>query len=141
MRLNNYKEVRLTPQIIFAISLMYMASADGHIDNKEMAYLSTIMREDISILNQANKYIKKSITNGMSFNDFIKKSNDLLSLEQKECILINMIDLMLSDGENAKNQEILISIILMEFSLDSKDYEDYRNVISKKNDHTIFKKI
>jgi len=133
------KKIELYPKLSFAISLMYMASADdGHIDNREMAYLSTVMRENSKILNEANRYIKQSIKHGFTLNDFLKKSNEFLSINQKECIVLNLIDLMFSDGNNAPNQEMLISLLINEYKLDEYKYAIYRELLEKKNDHSIF---
>jgi uncharacterized tellurite resistance protein B-like protein len=132
------KEVTLTPKLSFAVALLYMASADGVIENEEITYLSTVMHGDGTLIADANRYIKNAIKSGTSFDKFLLESNELLSNDQKECILVNLIDMMLSDGEASDNEEKLLKHILDKYGFDEEKYTIYKELMIKKNDHSIF---
>lgn len=132
------REIELTPKLSFAIALLYMASADGVIENEEITYLSTVMHGDGAIISQANSYIKNAIKKGITFDKFLIQSNKILTISQKECIVVNLIDMMLSDGEAALNEEKLLKHILDEYGFSEEKYDIYKELMIKKNDHSVF---
>ncbi len=132
------REIPLTPKLSFAVALLYMASADGVIENEEITYLSTVMHGDVKIISEANKYIKNAIKNGMTFDVFLLKSSEILTIDQKECVIVNLIDMMLSDGIINANEEKLLIHIIQHYEFDNTKYEIYKELMDKKNDHKIF---
>jgi len=132
------KKIELTPKLSFAVALLYMASADGAIENEEITYLSTVMHGEGNIISKANSYIKEAIKSGATFDTFLTASNKLLSNAQKECIIVNLIDMMLSDGEAASNEEKLLVHIIDKYGFDEEKYTVYKELMIKKNDHSVF---
>ncbi len=137
------KNIDLNPKLSFAVALLYMASADGVIDHGEITHLSNVMHGDMTVLLEANKYVKNCLKKGISFNDFLYKSNELLNDEQKECIIINIIDMMISDkhAEVHQNEEKLLIHIIHMYGVDKEKYLLYKELISKKNNHAIFSEV
>ncbi len=131
-------EIRLTPKLSFAIALLYMATADGILENEEITYLSTVMHGDGKTIMQANKYIKEALKSGLTFDMFLKNSNEILSEDQKECILVNLVDMMLSDGFAAANEEKLLERILKIYGFEEQKYLDYKRLMIIKNNHKVF---
>ncbi len=131
-------EINLTPKSSFAIALLYMATADGVLENEEITYLSTVMHGDTKVILQANKYIKNAIKTGSSFDEFLRQSNEILSQEQKECIIVNLVDMMLSDGIAASNEEKLLHRIVEIYGFEETKYQEYKRLMIVKNEHNIF---
>ena len=131
-------EISLNPKLSFAIALLYMATADGEIENQEITYLSTVMHGDSKTILEANKYIKNALKSGLSFDTFLRDSNEILSLQQKECILVNLVDMMLSDGNTAANEERLLHRIVRVYGFEDEQYEEYKRLMIIKNEHSVF---
>jgi len=131
-------KIELTPKLSFAIALLYMATADGILESEEITYLSTVMHGDSKVIIQANKYIKDAIKLGVTFDTFLEDSNKILSEKQKECILVNLVDMMLSDGVAAVNEEKLLQRIVAVYELEEQKYQDYKKLMMIKNEHSVF---
>jgi len=134
-----FQEIKLTPKIAYVVNMLYMSSADGIIEQEEITYLLTILHGDLKLIRIAEKYMKQSEKKGLNFNDFLEESSKILSLEQKETILINLIDMMYSDNELELHEEKLLKYILKKYDIDENKLDLYKNVIAKKNNYSIFK--
>ena len=133
-----FKKIELTPKLSFAIALLYMASADGVVESEEITYLSTVMHGDADKIIQANRYIKDAMKRGKTFDDFLDDSDKILTEEQKECIIVNLIDMMLSDGEADEYEEKLLDHIIEKYDFKRKKFDIYKELMIKKNDHSVF---
>ena len=134
-----FQEIKLTPKIAYVVNMLYMSSADGIIEQEEITYLLTILHGDLKLIRTAEKYMKQSEKKGLNFDDFLEESSKLLSLEQKETILINLIDMMYSDNEIEAHEEKLLKYILEKYDIDENKFNLYKNFIVKKNNYSIFK--
>jgi len=134
----NTNKFELTPKLSFAIAMLYMASVDETIDRDEIRYISAIMHGDMGTLSKANKYIKQAIQKNMTFYNFLEESKKLLSLQQKECIILNLIDIMFLDENISSYEEKLLKLIIKEYEFDLERYEQYKSIICIKNNHSIF---
>ena len=132
------KKDELNPKLILAVSLLHMANANGEIANEQMMYLLTVLHGDNKLISQANKYIKKSIQIGRTLQDFLDEAKDLICDEQKEFIVINMIDIMLSDSNCDVHEERLLGFYLDSFNFDEEKYLNYKSMIYKKNNYDLF---
>jgi uncharacterized tellurite resistance protein B-like protein len=132
------KKISLNPYLSFAVSLLYMASADGVIENDEITFMSTVMHGNRSIINEADSYIREAIKRGVTFDMFLKESNTFLTEAQKECIIVNLIDMMLADGKSVSNEEKLLMHIIEKYGFDTTKYQIYKDLMIKKNDHSVF---
>ena len=131
-------EINITPKLAFAISLLYMASADGKIEQEELTYLSTVLHGDTDMILQADKYIKNAMKKGQSFTTFLTQSNEILNDAQKECIIINLVDMMLADNDVDENEEKLLNHIIEIYGFDKEKFLIYQELMSKKNNHAVF---
>jgi len=132
------RNFELTPKLSFAIAMLYLASSDGIMNKEEVRYISAIMHSDIGVLNKANQYIKYAIQRNMSFYHFLKESKKILTDSQKECIILNLIDLMFLDEDISPYEEKLLKIIIKEYEFNYDEYLKYKNIMYIKNNHTIF---
>ena len=98
---------QMTPHLAFATSLLYMMSADGEMDNEEVGHLLSVLggsddghgnigvgANNKALLDNAMKYRRKN-----SIETFLQEATPLLSDAQKMCILVNLIDSSLADGQ------------------------------------------
>ena len=89
----------LSPYLILIISLLYMVAADGVIREDEISLLQAITGADKVIINVALKYTQK-----IKLSDFLNITPTLLNSKERICILLNILDLMLIDGNTAEEE-------------------------------------
>ncbi len=122
----------LTPRIAFAVGLLFMTSADGAIEQEEFAVLLANLRGDERLLDEAMSYGKAT-----TFDDYLSASASLLSEPQKLCILLNIADALLSDGDAAAKEEALFERFLNGWSISRFAFRPKLDVIVAKNDHSV----
>jgi uncharacterized tellurite resistance protein B-like protein len=135
----------MTPHLAFAISLIYMMSADGVIENEEVGQLLSVLGGEESggvigvgaqnrqLLDRAIKY-----TRSHSVDQFLTEAAPLLSDAQKMCILTNIIDSSLADGQAAPEEQQLFNKFLQAFGVSEDRFKPFFEVIVLKNDRTVF---
>lgn len=128
----------LNPKLILAISLLHMANANGDIANEQMMYLMTVLHGDNKLISEANNYIKRSIQIGRTLQDFLDEARIILNKEQIEFLIINMIDIMLSDSNCDVHEERLLGFYLDSFDFNHEKYTNFKEMIFKKNNYDIF---
>jgi uncharacterized tellurite resistance protein B-like protein len=128
--------VELTPAIALATSMIYMMASDGDLADEEMNYLFMNLQSigDVeSIVRDASKYSKKQ-----GLEAFQKEANALLSDDQKMTILANLIDLLLADGSAEEEEQDLFFSFVEAFGISEEDIQPYIDILSVKNDFSIF---
>ncbi|WP_254660971.1 tellurite resistance TerB family protein, partial [Bacillus cereus] len=91
-----------------------MMGADGEYDNEELGHLLSVLSGKIyvggnndDLLEKAIKYVRKN-----SLDDFLKEASPSLTDAQKMCILVNLIDSSLSDGETEREEQVMFGKFL-----------------------------
>jgi len=135
----------MTPHLAFAISLVYMMSADGVIANEEVGQLLSVLggeeqggvigvgANNRQLLEKAMKYARSK-----SPDDFLNEVSPTLTDAQKMCILTNILDSSLSDGEAAMKEQELFNRFLSGFGISEDRFKPFFEVIVLKNDRTVF---
>jgi uncharacterized tellurite resistance protein B-like protein len=135
----------MTPHLAFAISLVYMMSADGVIANEEVGQLLAVLGGEESkgaigvgannrqLLDRAVKYARSK-----SPDQFFNEVVPLLSDVQKMCILMNILDSSLADGEAAPEEQKLFNHFLQAFAISDQRFKPFFEVIALKNDRSVF---
>ena len=123
---------QLTPKIALAVSLLYITSADGVIEDEEIGVLLANLHGDKKLLQDAMDYgrLKK-------FDEFVSAAASLLTDSQKRCILLNLADALLSDGMAASQEKELFDRFLQAWGVAQESIQDELNVIIGKNDHSL----
>jgi uncharacterized tellurite resistance protein B-like protein len=123
---------QLTPKIALAVSLLYITSADGVIEDEEIGVLLANLHGDKKLLQDAMDYgrLKK-------FDEFVSAAASLLTDSQKRCILLNLADALLSDGMAASQEKELFDRFLQAWGVAQESIQDELNVIIRKNDHSV----
>ncbi len=128
--------VELTPAIALATSMIYMMSSDGDLAEEEMNYLVITL----NAIGDPQELIKKSVkySKKQNLEEFLAEANELLNDEQKITILVNLIDLLLSDGNAEEEEENLFFSFVESLNIKKEDIEPYIEAISIKNNYSIF---
>lgn len=135
----------MTPHLAFVISLLYIMSADGEIDQEEVGHLLSVIggeendgvigvgAQNKALLDAAVKYRRNN-----SVDTFLKTSTPLLSDAQKMCILANMLDSSLADGTPEPEEQALFNKFLNNFGISEDRFRPFFEVIMLKADRTVF---
>lgn len=135
----------MTPHLAFAISLLYCMNADGEIDNEEVGHLLSVLggenqgdtigvgANNRALLDAAIKYTRKNKP-----EKFLDEVKDILTDAQKFCILMNMIDSSLSDGDAEIEEQQLITKFQEAFGISDERFQPFFNALLIKNDRTVF---
>ena len=135
----------MTPHFAFATSLIYMIGADGKVEHEEVGQLLAVLGGSESggaigvgannrqLLDRAFKYYQKN-----SVDKFLSEATPLLTDAQKMCILTNIIDSSLADGDAAP--EALFNKFLQAFDISEERFKPFFEVIVLKNDRSVFTK-
>ncbi len=135
----------MTPHSAFATSLIYMMSADGNIGNEEIGQLLSVLGgqdqggvinvggNNRQLLDRAIKYARSN-----SLDHFLTEATPLLSDAQKMCILTNLIDSSLSDGQAAPEEQQLFNKFMQAFGISDSRFKPFFEVIVLKNDRSVF---
>ncbi len=136
----------LTPPLAFACALLYMIAADGEIEPEEVGHLLTVLggsrdgkggigvgQNNKELLDKALKYCRKSTPDA-----FIAAANPVLTEAQKYCILINLLDSLLSDGNADPAEQALFNKFLTGWGVSEESFEPAFKVIVTKNDKAVF---
>ena len=137
----------MTPHFAFATSLIYMIGADGKVENEEVGQLLAVLGGEESggaigvgannrqLLDRAFKYYQKN-----SVDKFLSEATPLLTDAQKMCILTNIIDSSLADGDAAPEEQALFNKFLQAFDISEERFKPFFEVIVLKNDRSVFTK-
>lgn len=123
----------VTPKLAFAASLIYMMSSDGQIEEQEIGQLVSAIGGDRATLDNALKYVRKNRVDA-----FLAQAAPLLSEPQKLCILSNLCDSLLSDGNAAPAEQMLFNQFMTAFGVSEERFRPCFEVIAMKNDRSVF---
>jgi uncharacterized tellurite resistance protein B-like protein len=136
----------MTPHLAFAISLLYMMSADGEIDKEEIGHLLAVLggqdrgdgvigvgAQNQALLDNAIKYRRSN-----SVDTFLGAAAPILSDAQKICILINLVDSSLADSTPEREEQELFGKFMQAFGINEDRFRPFFEVVALKNDRSVF---
>lgn len=138
-------ESGMTPHFAFATSLLYMMGSDGEYDNEEIGQLLAVLGgqnkngkvivggNNDDLMDRATKYVRKN-----SIDQFLKEAAPVLTDAQKMCILVNIVDSSLSDGEAEREEQEMFGKFLNAFGISEERFTPFFEVIVLKNDRAVF---
>ncbi|MFS0558671.1 TerB family tellurite resistance protein [Brevibacillus sp. 179-C9.3 HS] len=139
------KGEEMTPHFGFACSLLYMMKSDGEMDHEEIGQLLAVLGGEESngvigvgannrlLLENAMKYTRKN-----SIEKFLSEVTPMLTDAQKMCILVNLIDSSLADGQPEREEQELFGKFLTAFGISEERFRPFFEVIVLKNDRGVF---
>ncbi|WP_139491009.1 TerB family tellurite resistance protein [Brevibacillus dissolubilis] len=139
------KGENMTPHLAFACSLLYMMGSDGEMDHEEIGHLLSVLggeerggvigvgANNRALLERAMKYTRKT-----SPDAFLREAAPILTDAQKMCILINLIDSSLADGQPERQEQELFGKFLNAFGISEERFRPFFEVIVLKTDRSVF---
>ena len=137
---------QMTPHLAFAASLLYMMSADGEMDNEEVGHLLSVLggsndgngtigvgANNRALLDNALKYRRKN-----PLDTLLQEAAPLLTDAQKMCILVNLLDSSLVDGQPEPEEQAVFGKFLQAFGIAEERFRPFFEVIALKNDRSVF---
>lgn len=124
----------LTPRNALIVSLVHCMGADGEMDQEEIAHLFSVLGPNATRANldACVKYARATPPAA-----FLAEVASKLNAAQKLCILLNMIDSAMSDGEAEAGEQALVTQYAQAFGLSEAELEPYFRSLVAKNDRAV----
>ncbi len=124
--------VHLTPYLSLIVAVLYMMAADDEISEQECNHLLSVFGGDQQVLQRALKYVESK-----SVDTFLAEAPALVDADSRLCILLNVCDSSMSDGDFSKSEMILFSRMMSQFGYDKNSFKPYFDTLSLKNKHSV----
>lgn len=124
----------LTPRNCLAVSLIYCMAADGEMDEEEIGHLISVLGRGATRqqLDAALRYVRATRP-----EQFLTDSAARLRPDQQLCILLNMIDSAMSDGEAEQGEQELVKRFAAAWSLTEAALEPHFRTLVAKNERSV----
>jgi uncharacterized membrane protein YebE (DUF533 family) len=124
----------LTPRNCLTAALLYCMASDGEMDEEEVGHLLSVMgpnatRETVAA---ALRYCRATPP-----EQFAAACGQRLRPDQKLCILLNMIDSAMSDGEAEPGEQKLVMGFVQAWGVPQADLEPHFRSLAAKNDRAV----
>jgi len=121
----------LTPRNCLIIALIYCMGADGEMDEEEIGHLVSVLGRDATRqqLDAAVRYARATQP-----AQFLTDAAPRLRPEQKLCIVLNMIDSAMADGDAEQGEQQLVMQFAEAFGLTEAELTPhFRTLVAKNN--------
>jgi len=131
---NQGSALELSPRNCLAIAMLYSMAADGQMDEEEIGHLVSVLgrgatRQQVDL---ALRYVRSTPA-----DQFLAESASRLRPDQKLCILLNMIDNAMADGEAEPGEQQLVMTFAAAWGLSEADLTPYFHALVAKNDRAV----
>lgn len=126
------EQIHLTPYLALACALLYMVASDGELGAAESSHLQSVLGGDEEVLRYGVHYVQT-----LSFDGFLIDAPEVLSMKDKWCILSNVCDALLSDGQADPAELAQFSRLKQAFGVQDKQFEPFFKILALKNDKSI----
>jgi len=126
--------LEITPRRALVMSLFYCMGADGEIDPEEVGHLMSVLGRDAT-----REELDRCLRHARSTppERFLEETAPKLNEQQRLCILLNMIDSAMADGEAEAGERDLIARFQQAFGFDDAKLGPYFQALVAKNDRTV----
>lgn len=125
-------QIQLTPQVGMAAGLIYVAAADGNLDPDEKGDILKIVPDDAT-LNQGIAYARIN-----PWPAFLPAIAAVLTPQQKLCMILNIADMAMGDGNLAPREMQMLNEMQRAFGIDDQTISPYVQALMTKNNLTPF---
>ena len=132
-KLTGSRNAQLTPKSALVLSALTVVAADGVLDEAEIGDLAKIVRGDRNAVNTAIQVLKAN-----ALPDAIALAANCLNEKQKITTIAILIDLAMSDGVLAGNEQKLIQQYIEKFGISEDVLKPIFETIGIKNDFSVF---
>lgn len=123
----------LTPHLVLAIALFYMAAAsNGALEDAHTRQLRTMLDGDDEVLGLAATYVQSTV-----IDEFLRVAPNILSADEKLCVLVNVCDVLLTRSPPEPLKLVLFDRLLKAFGLSADAFAPYYKTIVFKNSHAV----
>lgn len=135
----------MTPHKAFAVALLYCMSSDGEMDNEEVGHLLMVLGGEESggtigvgaqnrkLLDSAMRYVKTH-----SIDQFLEEATPVLTKGQRLCILMNIVDSAMADGDAEPEEQAIFDKMQAAFGITDEEFKPFFQALILKNDRSIF---
>ncbi len=126
--------MELSPRNCLAIGLLYSMVADGQMDEEEIGHLVSVLGRGATRqqVEAALRYVRSTQP-----DQFLAESGPKLRPDQKLCIILNMIDSAMADGEAEQGEQQLVMKFAAAWGLSEADLTPYFHALVAKNDRAV----
>ena len=124
--------IELSPPLVLAAALLYMMLSNGEVEKAEIDQLQSVIGKNADLLRCAVDYVQS-----VPVERFITDAQDVLDTPDKLCVLTNMCDAMLSDGQADAVELDLLARLTEAFGFSDEEFQPFYEAISLKNDKTV----
>ena len=124
--------IELSPPLVLAAALLYMMLSNGEVEKAEIDQLQSVIGKNADLLRCAVDYVQS-----VPVEQFISDARDVLDSPDKLCVLTNMCDAMLSDGQADAIELDLLARLTEAFGFSDEEFQPFYEAISLKNDKTV----
>ena len=125
--------IKLSPPLVQAACLLYIMAADGKIQEQESSQLQQVIGGNDGLLAHALAYVK-----AFPVGKFLEDAPSVLSQQDKLCIMANVCDSMLADGNTDKKELEIFDTFREAFDLQKSDINHIIDTVTLKNNKDIF---
>ena len=125
--------IKLSPPLVLTACLLYIMASDGKIQEQESSQLQQVIGGNDGLLAHALAYVK-----AFPVEKFLEDAPSVLSQKDKLCIMANLYDSMLADGNADKREHEIFNTFREAFDLKKSDISLIVEVVTLKNNKDIF---
>lgn len=126
--------IMLTPKAALLLSTITMAAIDGQLNRNEIAIINRL--DGASLSNEWDLAI--AVWDAKQVDECITLVANTLNVKQQRVAMANMVDIAMADGFLDEDENMLLRAYAAEFNVDDSDIERIVDVISIKNDKSLF---
>lgn len=124
----------ITPRRALAVALIQCMASDGEIDPEEVAHLVSVLGRNAT-RDELDRCLKHARSTPPA--TFLQEVTPKLNQQQRLCILLNMIDSAMADGDAEQGERDLIIQYQRAFGFDDATMEPYFNALVAKNERAV----
>jgi uncharacterized tellurite resistance protein B-like protein len=128
-------DFQITPFMALAVSLIYMLTADGEIDDHESSQLQAVVGNHNELLDISFIYAEEN-----SVEQFLKDTSGVLNQADHWCILTNLCDCLLSDGVADEHELNLFRKMSDAYGVSEMGFKTHFNNLKVKNNKSLLGK-
>lgn len=131
---NQAPALEMNPRNALVVSLVHCMSADGEMDPEEVAHLVSVLGPGATRqgLDACVEYARS-----VPAEQFLGEVAPRLTAPQKLCILLNMIDSVMADGEAEAAEQALFGTFRAAFGVSEAELEPHFRTLAAKNDRAV----
>lgn len=135
----------MTPHKAFATALLYCMASDGEMDPEEVGHLLSVIGGDRqggtigvgqnnkALLDAAMKYMRKH-----TVDQFLEEATPVLTKAQRLCVLMNIVDSAMADGEAEPEEQVVFDKMQKSFGITDDEFKPFFEALMIKNDRSVF---